>query len=145
MCLNQYDSCLIILRYLIANDSKTFSSKKVAYCDIPTLVENDQKYKCTVELIDLVFICPVCRFQMKFFFICQMGYWLHALPELYFQKTKKVSTYAVFEGGGGVEVTELRQATNHFLFDFHMVTLCVFFFLNEFETFCLRSLRSLTE
>ncbi|KAL1006295.1 hypothetical protein UPYG_G00070390 [Umbra pygmaea] len=28
-------------------------------------------------------------FQMKFYFICQMGYWLHALPELYFQKTKK--------------------------------------------------------
>jgi len=28
-------------------------------------------------------------FQMKFFFICQLGYWLHALPELYFQKTKK--------------------------------------------------------
>ncbi|KAF3835919.1 hypothetical protein F7725_028477 [Dissostichus mawsoni] len=30
-------------------------------------------------------------FQMKFYFICQLGYWLHALPELYFQKTKKVS------------------------------------------------------
>lgn len=30
------------------------------------------------------------RFQMKFFYICQLGYWLHALPELYFQKTKKV-------------------------------------------------------
>lgn len=28
---------------------------------------------------------------MKFYFICQLGYWLHALPELYFQKTKKVS------------------------------------------------------
>ncbi|XP_068603930.1 translocating chain-associated membrane protein 1 [Brachionichthys hirsutus] len=28
-------------------------------------------------------------FQMKFYFICQMGYWLHALPEMYFQKTKK--------------------------------------------------------
>ncbi|XP_061821400.1 translocating chain-associated membrane protein 1 [Nerophis lumbriciformis] len=28
-------------------------------------------------------------FQMKFYFICQIGYWLHALPELYFQKTKK--------------------------------------------------------
>ncbi|XP_048831964.1 translocating chain-associated membrane protein 1 [Brienomyrus brachyistius] len=28
-------------------------------------------------------------FQMKFFYICQMGYWFHALPELYFQKTKK--------------------------------------------------------
>uniref|UniRef100_A0A8C6LP88 Translocation associated membrane protein 1 n=1 Tax=Nothobranchius furzeri TaxID=105023 RepID=A0A8C6LP88_NOTFU len=28
-------------------------------------------------------------FQMKFFFICQLSYWLHSLPELYFQKTKK--------------------------------------------------------
>lgn len=30
-------------------------------------------------------------FQMKFFYISQLAYWLHALPELYFQKTKKVS------------------------------------------------------
>uniref|UniRef100_A0A674M8P8 Translocation associated membrane protein 1 n=1 Tax=Takifugu rubripes TaxID=31033 RepID=A0A674M8P8_TAKRU len=30
-------------------------------------------------------------FQMKFYFICQLGYWLHALPELYFQKTKKAA------------------------------------------------------
>lgn len=29
-------------------------------------------------------------FQMKFFYISQLAYWLHALPELYFQKTKKV-------------------------------------------------------
>uniref|UniRef100_A0A4W5K2V1 Translocation associated membrane protein 1 n=1 Tax=Hucho hucho TaxID=62062 RepID=A0A4W5K2V1_9TELE len=28
-------------------------------------------------------------FQMKLYFISQLGYWLHALPELYFQKTKK--------------------------------------------------------
>ncbi|MBN3295222.1 TR1L1 protein, partial [Amia calva] len=28
-------------------------------------------------------------FQMKFYYICQLGYWLHAFPELYFQKTKK--------------------------------------------------------
>ncbi|XP_016142140.1 translocating chain-associated membrane protein 1-like 1 [Sinocyclocheilus grahami] len=28
-------------------------------------------------------------FQMKFYYICQLGYWLHAIPELYFQKTKK--------------------------------------------------------
>ncbi|XP_062841813.1 translocating chain-associated membrane protein 1 [Trichomycterus rosablanca] len=27
-------------------------------------------------------------FQLKFFYICQMGYWLHSLPELYFQKIK---------------------------------------------------------
>lgn len=31
---------------------------------------------------------------MKFYFICQLGYWFHALPELYFQKTKKVSVCA---------------------------------------------------
>ncbi|XP_056155307.1 translocating chain-associated membrane protein 1 [Lampris incognitus] len=28
-------------------------------------------------------------FQLKFYYICQLGYWLHAIPELYFQKTKK--------------------------------------------------------
>ncbi|XP_008578023.1 PREDICTED: translocating chain-associated membrane protein 1-like 1 [Galeopterus variegatus] len=28
-------------------------------------------------------------FQMKFFYISQLAYWFHALPELYFQKTKK--------------------------------------------------------
>uniref|UniRef100_A0A3Q4B229 TLC domain-containing protein n=1 Tax=Mola mola TaxID=94237 RepID=A0A3Q4B229_MOLML len=28
-------------------------------------------------------------FQVKFFYICQMAYWLHALPELYFGKVRK--------------------------------------------------------
>ncbi|XP_048385329.2 translocating chain-associated membrane protein 1 [Stegostoma tigrinum] len=28
-------------------------------------------------------------FQMKFFYIAQLAYWFHALPELYFQKTRK--------------------------------------------------------
>ncbi|KAM4835722.1 translocating chain-associated membrane protein 2 isoform 2-T2 [Thomomys bottae] len=28
-------------------------------------------------------------FQVKFFYLCQMAYWLHALPELYFQKVRK--------------------------------------------------------
>ncbi|XP_040464503.1 translocating chain-associated membrane protein 1-like 1 isoform X2 [Falco naumanni] len=34
---------------------------------------------------------PHCRmlFQVKFFYICQIAYWLHALPELYFQKIQK--------------------------------------------------------
>lgn len=26
---------------------------------------------------------------MKFFYLCQLAYWLHALPELYFQKVRK--------------------------------------------------------
>lgn len=30
------------------------------------------------------------RFQVKFFYLCQLAYWLHALPELYFQKVRKV-------------------------------------------------------
>ncbi|XP_009642864.1 translocating chain-associated membrane protein 1-like [Egretta garzetta] len=28
-------------------------------------------------------------FQVKFFYICQIAYWLHAVPELYFQKIRK--------------------------------------------------------
>uniref|UniRef100_A0A3B1K136 Translocation associated membrane protein 1 like 1 n=1 Tax=Astyanax mexicanus TaxID=7994 RepID=A0A3B1K136_ASTMX len=28
-------------------------------------------------------------FQVKFFYICQIAYWFHALPELYFQKVRK--------------------------------------------------------
>nr|XP_042717058.1 translocating chain-associated membrane protein 1-like isoform X4 [Chrysemys picta bellii] len=28
-------------------------------------------------------------FQVKFFYVCQIAYWLHALPELYFQKIRK--------------------------------------------------------
>ncbi|KAJ8356678.1 hypothetical protein SKAU_G00194720 [Synaphobranchus kaupii] len=29
------------------------------------------------------------RFQMKFFYLFQLAFWLHALPELYFQKVRK--------------------------------------------------------
>ncbi|XP_033858973.1 translocating chain-associated membrane protein 2 isoform X1 [Acipenser ruthenus] len=32
------------------------------------------------------------RFQVKFFYLCQLAYWLHALPELYFQKVRKEET-----------------------------------------------------
>ncbi|XP_013909453.1 PREDICTED: translocating chain-associated membrane protein 2 [Thamnophis sirtalis] len=28
-------------------------------------------------------------FQVKFFYLCQLSYWLHTLPELYFQKVRK--------------------------------------------------------
>uniref|UniRef100_A0A674E364 Translocation associated membrane protein 2 n=1 Tax=Salmo trutta TaxID=8032 RepID=A0A674E364_SALTR len=39
------------------------------------------------------------RFQVKFFYLTQLAYWLHALPELYFQKVRKVSAEAVRNGG----------------------------------------------
>ncbi|XP_077443848.1 translocating chain-associated membrane protein 2 [Stigmatopora argus] len=29
------------------------------------------------------------RFQVKFFYLTQLAYWIHALPELYFQKVRK--------------------------------------------------------
>ncbi|XP_041107421.1 translocating chain-associated membrane protein 2-like [Polyodon spathula] len=32
------------------------------------------------------------RFQVKFFYLCQLAYWLHVLPELYFQKVRKEET-----------------------------------------------------
>ncbi|XP_064201626.1 translocating chain-associated membrane protein 1-like 1 [Anguilla rostrata] len=50
-------------------------------------------------------------FQMKFFYIWQLAYWFHALPELYFQKTKNedvprqllyISLYLVHIGGAYV-------------------------------------------
>ncbi|CAO2607729.1 Translocating chain-associated membrane protein 2, partial [Lemmus lemmus] len=31
----------------------------------------------------------VSSFQVKFFYLCQLAYWLHSLPELYFQKVRK--------------------------------------------------------
>ena len=36
------------------------------------------------------------RFQVKYFYLCQLAYWLHALPELYFQKVRKVRSRRVF-------------------------------------------------
>lgn len=45
--------------------------------------------------------CPLSRFQVKFFYICQIAYWLHALPELYFQKVRKVSGGGERKGGLG--------------------------------------------
>ncbi len=35
------------------------------------------------------------RFIIKFFFIIQMAYWIHCIPELYFQKIKKVCDWHV--------------------------------------------------
>ncbi|OXB54062.1 hypothetical protein ASZ78_010855, partial [Callipepla squamata] len=34
-------------------------------------------------------LTPAFSFQVKFFYLCQLAYWLHALPELYFQKVRK--------------------------------------------------------
>ncbi|XP_053736481.1 translocating chain-associated membrane protein 2 isoform X1 [Synchiropus splendidus] len=46
------------------------------------------------------------RFQVKFFYLTQIAYWLHALPELYFQKVRKVSD----PGSGGVLASSQTSA-----------------------------------
>lgn len=43
-----------------------------------------------IELRPVCLLTPI-RFQVKFFYLTQLAYWLHALPELYFQKVRKVS------------------------------------------------------
>uniref|UniRef100_A0A8D0G896 TLC domain-containing protein n=1 Tax=Sphenodon punctatus TaxID=8508 RepID=A0A8D0G896_SPHPU len=50
-------------------------------------------------------------FQMKFFYISQLAYWLHAFPELYFQKTKKVIASKCIHIQGWF----LQQGTHHVL------------------------------
>ena len=52
---------------------------------LPTLIELISPSACLSPVL--------CSFQVKFFYICQMAYWLHALPELYFQKVRKVSAH----------------------------------------------------
>ncbi|XP_077345153.1 translocating chain-associated membrane protein 2 [Lithobates pipiens] len=82
-------------------------------------------------------------FQVKFFYLCQLAYWLHALPELYFQKVKKeeiprqlqyIVLYLLHIGGAyllnltrlGV-ILLLLQSVSEFLF--HIARL--FYFTDE--------------
>lgn len=44
----------------------------------------------SVQTLNFCTTCALSSFQVKFFYICQIAYWLHALPELYFQKVRKV-------------------------------------------------------
>ncbi|KAG8511961.1 Translocating chain-associated membrane protein 2, partial [Galemys pyrenaicus] len=82
-------------------------------------------------------------FQVKFFYLCQLAYWLHALPELYFQKVRKeeiprqlqyICLYLVHIAGAyllnlsrlGLILLLLQYATE---FLFHMARL--FYFADE--------------
>lgn len=64
------------------------SSPAALACALPCVLRKHQRH---------VVPCPPCdsslvsSFQVKFFYLCQLAYWLHALPELYFQKVRKVS------------------------------------------------------
>ncbi|XP_036725104.1 translocating chain-associated membrane protein 2 isoform X3 [Balaenoptera musculus] len=79
-------------------------------------------------------------FQVKFFYLCQLAYWLHALPELYFQKVRKeeiprqlqyICLYLVHVAGAyllnlsrlGLVLLLLQYSTE---FLFHTARLCYF-------------------
>ncbi|XP_067608817.1 translocating chain-associated membrane protein 2 isoform X2 [Pseudorca crassidens] len=79
-------------------------------------------------------------FQVKFFYLCQLAYWLHALPELYFQKVRKeeiprqlqyICLYLVHIAGAylfnlsrlGLVLLLLQYSTE---FLFHTARLCYF-------------------
>lgn len=54
---------------------------------------------------------------MKFFYLTQLAYWLHALPELYFQKVRKVSDVTWSAPRTRVHVLlETRQRAARFVF-----------------------------
>ncbi|XP_029477594.1 translocating chain-associated membrane protein 1-like 1 isoform X2 [Oncorhynchus nerka] len=55
----------------------------------PTFLWEGYPHTHMVPDLCLPVTCPLCSFQVKFFYICQIAYWLHALPELYFQKVRK--------------------------------------------------------
>ncbi|XP_073666712.1 translocating chain-associated membrane protein 2 isoform X3 [Tursiops truncatus] len=76
-------------------------------------------------------------FQVKFFYLCQLAYWLHALPELYFQKEEiprqlqYICLYLVHIAGAylfnlsrlGLVLLLLQYSTE---FLFHTARLCYF-------------------
>ncbi|XP_071204698.1 translocating chain-associated membrane protein 1-like 1 isoform X2 [Salvelinus alpinus] len=55
----------------------------------PTFLWEGYPHTHMVPDLCLPVTCPLCSFQVKFFYICQIAYWLHGLPELYFQKVRK--------------------------------------------------------
>lgn len=91
----------------------------------------------------VLFNSLVSSFQVKFFYLCQLAYWLHSLPELYFQKVRKeeiprqlqyISLYLLHIAGAyllnlsrlGLILLLLQYSTE---FLFHMARL--FYFADE--------------
>ncbi|CAB1336216.1 unnamed protein product [Coregonus sp. 'balchen'] len=49
---------------------------------------NESGQLAAFYLLSFIWGCSILT-AVKFFYICQIAYWLHALPELYFQKVRK--------------------------------------------------------
>uniref|UniRef100_A0A669DK00 Translocating chain-associated membrane protein n=1 Tax=Oreochromis niloticus TaxID=8128 RepID=A0A669DK00_ORENI len=53
------------------------------------LVSSVWSFYILITVSETAFNIKTFQFQVKFFYLTQLAYWLHALPELYFQKVRK--------------------------------------------------------
>ncbi|XP_061231631.1 translocating chain-associated membrane protein 1-like 1 isoform X2 [Neopsephotus bourkii] len=82
-------------------------------------------------------------FQEKFFYVCQIAYWIHALPELYFQKVQKediprqlcyICLYITHISGAyilNLQHLGLILVVPHYLVEFIFHALRLFYFPDE--------------
>ncbi|KAM9678883.1 LOW QUALITY PROTEIN: translocating chain-associated membrane protein 1-like 1 [Trichechus inunguis] len=71
------------------NESGQLSVFYLVSCIWGTLILISENYVSDTTVLWRAHPHNMMTFQMKFFYISQLAYWLHAFPELYFQKTKK--------------------------------------------------------
>ncbi|ERE81797.1 translocating chain-associated membrane protein 1 [Cricetulus griseus] len=71
------------------NESGQLSVFYLFSCVWGTFILISENYISDPTILWRAYPHNLMTFQMKFFYISQLAYWLHALPELYFQKTKK--------------------------------------------------------
>ncbi|XP_011796320.1 PREDICTED: translocating chain-associated membrane protein 1 isoform X2 [Colobus angolensis palliatus] len=71
------------------NESGQLSAFYLFACVWGTFILISENYISDPTILWRAYPHNLMTFQMKFFYISQLAYWLHAFPELYFQKTKK--------------------------------------------------------
>lgn len=73
------------------NESGQLSAFYLFSCIWGTFILISENYISDPTILWRAYPHNLMTFQMKFFYVSQLAYWFHAFPELYFQKTKKVS------------------------------------------------------
>ncbi|XP_054998545.1 translocating chain-associated membrane protein 1-like 1 isoform X2 [Sorex araneus] len=71
------------------NEAGQFSAFYLVSCVWGTLVLLSENCLADPTLLWRAQPHRMMTFQMKFFYVSQLAYWFHALPELYFQRTRK--------------------------------------------------------
>ncbi|XP_006880512.1 PREDICTED: translocating chain-associated membrane protein 1 isoform X1 [Elephantulus edwardii] len=71
------------------NESGQLSAFYLFSCIWGTFILISENYISDPTILWKAYPHNMMTFQMKFFYISQLAYWLHSFPELYFQKIKK--------------------------------------------------------